>query len=74
MLDCLVEAEKARAGNTEWVLATIGRLPPDMVRDALKGTPLLACLEPMLLLAPGANWLANEDAASDMAFLHKQVL
>jgi hypothetical protein len=44
------------------------------VRAHLKGSPLLDRLQPMLLLAPGANWLANEDALSDMAFLLKQEL
>lgn len=74
VLECLVEAEKTKAGNTNWVVATIGRLPPDMVRAYLKGTPLLDRLEPMLLLAADTNWLANEEAATDMAFLHKQGL
>jgi len=74
VLECLVEAERTKAGNVEWVVATIGRLAPDMVRERLKGTPLLGRLEPMLLLAPGASWLANEDAVTDMAFLLKQGL
>ena len=56
------------------MLATIGRLSPDMVREQLRGTPLLERLEPMLLVAQGANWLANEEAATDMAFLLKQAL
>jgi hypothetical protein len=47
---------------------------PDIVRARLNGSPLLERLQPMLLLAPGANWLANEDVLSDMAFLLKQEL
>ena len=45
-----------------------------MVRAHVKNTPLLDQLEPMLLVAQGANWLANEEAATDMAFLLKQGL
>jgi hypothetical protein len=72
VLDSLVEAINDKAGKVDWAVATIGRLPPDMVRAHLKGSPLLDRLEPMLLLAPGANWLANEDTLSNMAFLLKQ--
>jgi len=56
----------------EWALATIGRLPPDMVRAHLQGSPLLDQLAPMLLIAEGANWMSGEDAMTDMAFLLKQ--
>jgi hypothetical protein len=49
-------------------------MDPALVREKLRGRPLLARLEPMLLTARGANWLSNEDAVSDMAFLLKQNL
>jgi hypothetical protein len=74
VLECLIEAVQGQAGNTDWAIATIGRLSADIVRTRLKGTPLLERLEPTLLLAPGANWLANEEALTDMAFLLKQTL
>jgi HEAT repeat protein len=73
-LETLVEAAQATTGNANWMVATIGRLSPDKVRARLKGTPLLNQLEPMLLLAPGASWLANEETLTDMAFLLKQGL
>ncbi len=73
-LTCLVQAVNERRGNIDWLLATLGRLPPDMVRERLRGTPLLERLEPMLLVAHGASWLATEDAVTDMAFLVKQNL
>jgi hypothetical protein len=73
-LEVLVEALQTGAGQTDWAFATIGRLSPDKVREHLRGTPLLQQLEPMLLLAPGANWLANEEAATDLIFLLKQEL
>lgn len=72
VLESLVEAADAAVGHTNWVLATIGRLSPDMVRTHLRGSALLERLEPMLLVAQGANWLAKEEAATDMAFLLKQ--
>jgi hypothetical protein len=45
-----------------------------MVRTHLRGTSLLDQLAPMLLLAPSENWLANEDASTNMTFLLKQRL
>jgi len=74
VLETLIEAVDANEGKVDWAVATIGRLPPDIVRARLNGLPLLERLQPMLLLAPGANWPANEDALSDMAFLLKQEL
>src|SRR5690606_8553162 len=74
VLESLVEAASTASNRTDWILATIGRLSPDMVRTHLQGTALLERLEPMLLVAQGANWLAKEDAATDMAFLLKQGL
>jgi hypothetical protein len=73
-LESLVRAVEAGKGRTDWAVATIGRLSPNLVRERLRGTPLLAQLEPMLLLAPGANWLAGEEAVTDLAFLMKQAL
>ena len=72
VLESLVEASNTKTGRTDWVLATIGRLSPDMVRAHLRGSALLERLEPMLLVAQGANWLANEQATTDLTFLLKQ--
>lgn len=74
VLECLIEAVKAKAGNTDWALATIGRLSPDIVHQRLKGTPLLDQVRPMLLLAGGANWLSTEDTVENLTFLLKQHL
>lgn len=64
------------AGSTgdDWVLATLGRLPPALVRPALEGSGLLTQVAPMLLLSKGANWLASEDRVVDLGFLVKQNL
>ena len=72
VLKHLTDAAQSNAGVREWALATIGRLPPDIVRSHLQGTPLLDQLAPMLLVSEGANWLSTEDAMTDMAFLLKQ--
>jgi HEAT repeat protein len=64
-------AAAAQTGSN-WVLATLGRMPPDMVRSGLQGNPLLARIEPLLLLNAGANWLASEDRVLDLSFLGKQ--
>jgi hypothetical protein len=71
VLRVLVEAA-ASAGD--WVLATLGRLPPRLVRPALEGSKLLERVTPMLLLGEDANWLAFEDRVVDLAFLAKQGL
>jgi len=73
-LTCLVQAANERQGNIDWLLATLGRMPPALVRERLNGTPLLERIEPMLLVAHGASWLATEDAVTDIAFLVKQNL
>ena len=65
--------EGANAGG-DWVLATLGRLPPKLVRPALEGSNLLGRVAPMLLLSEGSNWLASEDRMLDVAFLAKQHL
>jgi len=65
---------EASADGNDWVLATLGRLPPAVVRPAVAGTALASRLAPMLLLSEGANWLASENRVMDIAFLAKQNL
>ena len=60
--------------QSNWLLTMLGRLSPTMVRQALHGTPLLERLEPLLLLAPGGNWLSSEESTLNLAFLLKQSL
>lgn len=67
----LIEAAR---GNHDWVLATLGRLPPALVRPAIAGSDLVRKLGPLLLLSEGANWLASEERVVDIAFLAKQNL
>ncbi len=74
VLESLVAAANAGGQCVDWVLATIGRLSPEMVRAHLQYTALFDRLKPMLLVARGANWLATEEAATDLAFLLKQKL
>lgn len=63
----------ATAENT-WAIATLGRLPSQLVKPLTDGTALQQKLAPMLLLSEGANWLANEDRVMDLGFLTKQDL
>jgi HEAT repeat protein len=70
-LKVLIEAADTRS---EWVIATLGRLPTEMVRPAVAGTDLMLRVAPVLLLGEGANWLAMEDRVMDIAFLSKQDL
>lgn len=68
-----VLAETAMNG-CDWVVATLGRLPPELVRRNLQGSDLLSRIAPMLLLNEKGNWLASEDRTMDLAFLTKQSL
>ena len=74
VLQALVIAADAGHLAPDWVVATLGRLPPNRVRAALQGSPLLAQVAPMLLNAEGAHWLASESIGTDIAFLLKQNL
>ena len=74
VLRALVAAADAAQPVPDWILATLGRLPPDLVRARLQGSPLLDRIAPMLLTAQGANWLASEAKGLDIAFLLKQNL
>jgi hypothetical protein len=74
VIRALVTAAPDQQAVPEWILATLGRLPSDLVRRELRGTPLLERVSPMLLLAPGANWLTSELVIADIAFLIKQDL
>lgn len=72
VLEELVNA--ARMSPTNWVLATLGRLPASAVRTALQGTTALARLEPLLtLMNASANWMAAPAVATDLQFLLAQV-
>jgi len=70
----VVDELAANAGNgvSEWSVATLGRLSPDLVRAHLKDPALLQRIAPMLLIAQGANWLATEQSTTDLSFLLKQ--
>ncbi|HYH21714.1 MAG TPA: hypothetical protein VD995_24170 [Azospirillum sp.] len=69
-----VLSEAASLGGSDWCIATLGRMPPELVRSALRGTDVLGRVTPVMLLAEGVNWLATEDRAMDVAFLLKQTL
>ena len=74
VLNALVMATNTGQPVPNWIVATLGRLPPDRVRVALQHSPLLEQLAPMLLIAKGAHWLASETTGSDITFLLKQNL
>ena len=62
----------ARTNPSGWLLATLGRLPPNQLRELLQGDPLLDQISPMLLLSDADNWLAGEVIQTDISFLLKQ--
>jgi hypothetical protein len=72
VLHALIKAHDEVPGARNWILATLGRMPPDMIRQKLKGSSLMQTLAPMLLVAPGANWLSSEEMDINISFLFKQ--
>lgn len=74
VVDPLVTLIAQNGAGRDWALATLGRLNPALVRKELVGSALLTEIEPMLLMAQGGNWLTQEDALVDFAFLSKQDL
>lgn len=74
VLRALVAITVDRQPVPSWILATVGRLPPDRVRAKLRGSPLLDQVAPMLLSAKGEHWLTSETASASIAFLLKQNL
>jgi hypothetical protein len=72
VLQSLTRAYQQNPKARNWILATLGRMSPQLVRDKLQGQPILEKVEPMLLFAPGANWLSSEEMAINVSFLLKQ--
>jgi hypothetical protein len=74
VLRALIVAATRYRPVPEWILATLGRLPPQQVRHQLQGSPLLERVSPMLLISRNANWLATDLVTADITFLLKQNL
>lgn len=72
VLQSLTRAYQQNPKARNWILATLGRMSPQLVRDKLQGQPILEKVEPMLLIAPGANWMSSEEMAINVSFLLKQ--
>ena len=74
--DGVITALTAAAHTTpdDWILATLGRMPPARVRWLLAGDSLLSRISPLLLTAEGANWLATQAKRGDLSFLLAQDL
>lgn len=74
VLERLIVAKRGRNRPDPWLLATLGRMPPDRVRAALAGDPILDQLAPLLLLSDRTNWIAEDAVDIDLKFLIKQNL
>ena len=72
VLQSLTRAYQQHPKAKNWILATLGRMSPQVVKDRLRGQPILEKIEPMLLFAPSANWLSSEEMAVNVSFLLKQ--
>lgn len=74
VLQALVDTAGTARPAPDWIVATLGRLPPNLVRTYLRDSPLLDRVAPMLLTGQGAHWLTSEVATTGIAFLLKQDL
>lgn len=74
VLQALTDAANSSRPVSDWIIATLGRLPATLVRTHLHDAHLLERISPMLLLSEGANWLASEMITADIVFLRKQNL
>lgn len=74
VLKNLIEAARTKNHGVDWILVTLGRLPPGKVKSALGGDPLLERVRPMLLLSDTTNWVAKDTVDIDLKFLLKQNL
>lgn len=74
VLTNLITVAREKEGSTDWELATLGRLPANKVRNALKGDALLDRLAPLLLLSNTENWITEDTIDIDLKFLLRQNL
>jgi len=74
VLTRLLAAQNSTNQFNPWILATLGRLPAEMVRPALSGGSLSERIEPLLVLYEQDNWLADSTVDIDLKFLLKQNL
>ena len=57
-----------------WIVATLGRMSPEIVRSQIGDHEVMQYLEPIFLNAPGSHWLSSEQMTTDISFLLKQDL
>ena len=65
-------AAAAKTTPNDWILATLGRMPPGRVSRLLARDSLLPRIAPLLLTAEDAHWLATEEKRTDLRFLLAQ--
>jgi len=65
--------QQSEVETSDWVLATLGRLPPDLLPISLLGERLAFALAPIQRLHY-ANWLAEEEQRKAVRFLATQTI
>lgn len=68
----LQTASDSSQDKIAWVTATLGGMPPTLVRQALNGHHLLDGVLPLLLLHPHENWIEHKAMAERLEFLLMQ--
>lgn len=70
----LMEAYDNNMTAQNWIIATLGRMPPELIVKELRGHSIMRAIAPMLLFSLDANWLSSEQTATSIDFLLKQNL
>ena len=68
----LIHAAEQNEMDKSWIIAALGRLSPDAVRQALQNNPLLGQVQPFFHMSNQENWLASDEKSSDLRFLVAQ--
>ncbi len=72
VLNSLLQAYDQNTSMRGWILATLGRMSPELIRKECRSHQAFSMIEPMLLCSHGSNWLASEQMDADISFLLKQ--
>ena len=68
----LVQAHGQHEAGKSWIIAALGQLPPDAVKNVLQGNSLLQQVHPLFHMSKQENWLSSDEKISDLRFLVSQ--
>jgi len=72
VINQLIQAAEQNPDNASWMIAALGQLSPNSVRNALQNNPLLSRVQPFFHMSKQENWLASDEKITDLRFLISQ--